>query len=534
VAPIIDRRKIERWKPGHSVGITLQCGDDSISGEIRNFSQNGFSISTQIDLPIGSYVTALFESEKDKKIQIETRVIWKKKSVLDLSEVELGLFVMNRGDFDLFRQQVDNVNKHGLDDRRKTQRRKDLKDFSPKNKRSHERRNSNGIKKRILENSLALDKWGSNYTYERVIQSAASSTVRSKYKEKLMLGSNNYLGLTSHPKVKEAAIRAIEKYGAGAGGVRVLSGTMDLHRQLEDKIAKFKGAQSCLLFASGYIANYATLTALLEREDVVFNDELNHASIIDGCRASHSTLRFFKHSDIEGLRNKLEKYDYERSKLIITDGVFSMDGDVAKLKSIYELSKEHNAMLLVDDAHATGVIGASGRGTAEYCDVYGKIDLTMVTLSKALGSVGGAVCGSRETIKFITHHSRQFIFSSALPPSVCASVMASLEVIEREPALIENLHRNRNYLFNGLKNLGYNVRDTPTAVIPVIIGDEIKTYQLASALDDLNIFVNAVSRPAVPRELSRLRVSVMATHTLMQLDEAIESFRLAGKKIGLI
>lgn len=308
---------------------------------------------------------------------------------------------------------------------------------------------------------------------------------------------------------------------------------MDLHKQLEERLARFKHTESCLIFPSGYVANLAALTAIVEEGDVLLNDEVNHASIVDGCRSSRGTLRFYKHNNLENLEKKLAQYGTRKPKLIITDGVFSMDGDVAPVDKILTLAKRYNAMLMVDDAHSTGVVGQTGRGSAEHCGVLGKVDITTVTLSKALGAIGGAICGSRNLIKKIFNLSRPFIFTSALPPSVCASVMAAIDVIESEPELVRNVQKNRDILCSGLRAMGYRVPPTESAVIPVIIGNEVKTYQLATRLDELNVFVNAVSRPAVPREYSRLRISVMATHTEEHLKEALAAFRRAGEELGL-
>jgi 8-amino-7-oxononanoate synthase len=276
------------------------------------------------------------------------------------------------------------------------------------------------------------------------------------------------------------------------------------------------------------------LTALIQKGDIVFNDQVNHASIIDGCRTSEGTIRFYRHNDMENLEKKLKQYPREKPKLIITDGVFSMDGDIVDLPGVVALAKKYNATVMLDDAHALGVLGERGTGTAEYHGVKEGIDLTIATFSKALGGMGGAVCGSNTLIKFIHYHSRQFIFSTSMAPPVCASAIAALEVLETEPQLIQSLHRNRKFLSDGLKKLGYDVVETKTAIIPVLIRDEKKTYALTHLLDEMGVFVNAVTRPSVPRELSRLRVSVMATQTEDHLAQALVAFQKAGRQLRIL
>ncbi len=442
--------------------------------------------------------------------------------------------VLERNDIDRYRKIVELARGTPPVERRIQERRQTTLEQGNVKRSGDDRRGLPGIARRLAMAGQSLDRWISRYTYERSLKSASSSKVQMESSAKIMLGSNNYLGLTDHPRVKEAALKAIEKYGTGAGGVRVLSGTMDLHKQLEERLARFKHTESCLIFPSGYVANLAALTAIVEEGDVLLNDEVNHASIVDGCRSSRGTLRFYKHNNLENLEKKLAQYGTRKPKLIITDGVFSMDGDVAPVDKILTLAKRYNAMLMVDDAHSTGVVGQTGRGSAEHCGVLGKVDITTVTLSKALGAIGGAICGSRNLIKKIFNLSRPFIFTSALPPSVCASVMAAIDVIESEPELVRNVQKNRDILCSGLRAMGYRVPPTESAVIPVIIGNEVKTYQLATRLDELNVFVNAVSRPAVPREYSRLRISVMATHTEEHLKEALAAFRRAGEELGLV
>lgn len=531
-----DRRKDPRWTPNVPVQMRWHQGGRTETLAVKDLSLGGLRIESGTCPPIGTYVPVSIAFSGTNEINLEVRVVWKRPGVSAESAHKVGLMVLQRRDVDKYQTQVLTFKEPSPIDRRFQDRRLvNLQQLNTSTERRQDkRRGTSGISKRLSVSGQSLDRWISRYTYERLIQSAPGPTVKTQDRTKIMLGSNNYLGLSDHPKVKEATIKAIEKYGVGAGGVRVLSGTMDLHKALEHRLAEFKSAEACLLYSSGFVANLAVLTSILRKGDVVLNDEVNHASIVEGCRSSDAVVRFYKHKDLVGLARKLSQYHRDTPKLIITDGVFSMDGDVAPLKEILGLAKKFNAMLMVDDAHATGVIGPTGRGSAEYCGVKGLVDITTVTLSKALGAVGGAICGSRSLIKHIFNLSKPFIYSSALPPSVCASTLAALDVLESNPCLIENIHKNRSFLVSGLKTLGFNVPDSVSAVIPVIIGDEIKTYKMASRLDELNIFVNAVSRPAVPRELSRLRISVMATHKLEQLEEALFAFKKAGKEIGLI
>lgn len=526
-----DRRKSARWQPSGVVA-KLVCEGFRDSGDTEDISPIGFRLKANWDYPVGSYLTVRLVFPTGEEMEIEARIAWRKRAAEGAAQ-EIGFFVTTHKNFDRFQEVVERCSKEQIEDRRTTQRRR-TSDNSPVERRARDRRGTITIRRRTDLDTSAMDPWISTYTYERVIQSSSSSSVVTHDQSKIMLGSNNYLGLTDHPKVKEAAIKAIEKYGTGAGGARVLSGTMELHKRLEERLAEFEKAEACLIFPAGYLANFAVLGAILKKGDVVLNDEVNHASIIDGCRFSEAVTRFYRHGDMENLERKLAQYESDKPRLIITDGVFSMDGDVAPLDKIVALGKKYGAMVMVDDAHSTGVIGERGHGTAEHCGVLGQVDITIATLSKSLGAAGGAVCASRSVIKSMFHRARQFIFTSALPPATCAGALAALDVIDAEPQLVRRLHENRRFLWSGLKEMGYNAIETPSAVIPVIIGDEEKTYALTRRLDELGVFVNAVSSPAVPRELSRLRVSVMATHTQEQLGEALDAFKKGGRSLDLI
>lgn len=535
----VARRRDVRFETEIPFVLHLVRGNSLSACRAIDYSQNGLRLATELDIPLGSYVQIKAEHREDSKTEVyelDARVIWRRNSTHPKYPWTVGYLLLKRKDFNNYQKLLSQHPQRACADRRDNERREKLT-IGPASdeQRRYGRREIPSIKRRLMEQSFALDDWISTYRYQRVLESASAPSVTTQNSRKIMLGSNNYLGLTQHPRVKEAAIKAIEKYGTGSGGARMLSGSMDLHLQLEERLAQFKSAETCTLLPSGYMANFAALTALLlDTNDVVFNDELNHASIFDGCRATPAKIRFYRHSDVTGLEKRLAQYDMDRRKLIVTDGVFGMDGDVAPLQDIVRLAKQYNAIVMVDDAHATGVIGNRGHGSAEYCGVTGEIDITVCTLSKALGNIGGAVCGSRQLTKAISNTVRVSLFTSAPPPAIAASVIAALDVIDSEPELVTNLHRNRQFLYQGLKGLGYNVTEAPSAILPVIIGEERKTNELAAMLDDLGVFVSAVGPPAVPQRLCRLRVCVMATHTLDELEQALNCFKHAGRKLGLI
>ena len=538
VSPIARRREV-RFEADIPLVFHLARGDSLSACITIDHSQNGLQLVTGLDIPLGSYVQIQVGHREKPKAEatydLEARVIWRRDSTYLENHWTVGFLLLKRKDFASYQTVLGHHSQRPRVDQRNHNRRDPLIAGSTAHEqRRFGRRGVPSIKRRLMEQSFALDDWISTYRYQRILESASGTSVITQNSKRIMLGSNNYLGLTQHPRLKEAAIKAIEKYGVGAGSVRMLSGSMDLHQQLEERLAQFKGAEACVVLPSGYMANFAALTALLDTDDIVFNDELNHASIFDGCRATPAKIRIYRHNDIASLEKRLAQYDIDRLKLIVTDGVFSMDGDVAPLQDIIRLGKQYNAMVMVDDAHATGVIGSHGRGSAEHCGVTGQMDITVCTLSKALGGLGGAVCGSRQLIKTILNRVRAFIFTSALPPASVASAIAALDVIDSEPELLVNLHRNTRFLYQGLKELGYNVAETPSAILPVIIGEESKTNELAALLDDLGVFVSAVSPPAVPQRLCRLRVSVMATHTPDELEKALDCFKRAGRKLGVI
>ena len=337
--------------------------------------------------------------------------------------------------------------------------------------------------------------------------------------------SNNYLGLAGHPALIEAHVKAARQFGSGAGASRLISGNMDLHARLEERIARFKGVEKALLFNSGYQANVGIITALAGPGDTIYSDQLNHASIVDGSRLSKAAVRVYHHCNMRELEQIISSDKGAGRKLIVTDSVFSMDGDLAPLEEIVEIKRRHGAMLLIDEAHATGVIGPGGRGLAAAYGLEGEIDLTMGTLGKALGSFGAFVGASFHLIDYLINTARSFIFTTALPPPVAASAIAAFDVIESEPELITKLNEAARYMRKGLKDIGFNVPDGETPIIPVIIGDEHKTMNCCERLLDLRVFVQGIRPPTVPQNGSRLRVTVMATHTREHLDRALEAFK---------
>jgi 8-amino-7-oxononanoate synthase len=385
---------------------------------------------------------------------------------------------------------------------------------------------------KICEQTQGL-KANGHYFFFRKIESPQDSEVVIDGKKLIMVGSNNYLGLTNHPRVKEAAVKAIEKFGSGCAGSRFLNGNLEMHEELEEKLGKFFRKEAALVFATGYQTNLGTISALLGRNDVAIIDKYDHASIIDGCRLSFGQVKKFRHNDMKNLERVLEETK-GKGKLIIVDGIFSMEGDIVDLPSIVKLAKAYGARIMVDDAHAIGVLGNGGRGTAEHFGLEDQVDLIMGTYSKSLAAIGGFIAGSKEVINFIKHIGRSMIFSASLPPSLVASVSTALDIIEEQPELRARLWRNTHKMLRGYKTLGYDTGTSETPIIPIIIKDTIKTYQMCKLLFENGVFVNAVVSPAVPPGRELLRTSYMATHTEQQLDKVLDAFEKAGKQLGLI
>ncbi|MCJ7748601.1 MAG: pyridoxal phosphate-dependent aminotransferase family protein [Desulfobacterales bacterium] len=385
---------------------------------------------------------------------------------------------------------------------------------------------------KIFEVTEGLKKSG-YYFFFRKLESPQDSEVVVDGRRVIMVGSNNYLGLTNHPRVKEAAIKAIEKFGSGCAGSRFLNGNLEIHEELETKLARFFRKEAALVFATGYQTNLGTIGALLGRNDVAILDKYDHASIIDGCRLSFGQAKKFRHNDMKDLERVLQGTK-DKGKLIIVDGVFSMEGDIADLPNIVKLAKAYGARVMVDDAHAVGVLGQGGRGTAEHFGLEDQVDLIMGTYSKSLAAIGGFVVGSRVVIDCIKHTGRSMIFSASLPPALVASVSAALDIIEEQPQLRTQLWKNTHKMLKGYKELGYDTGTSETPIIPIIIKDSIKTYEMCKLLFENGVFVNAVVSPAVPPGRELLRTSYMATHTEEQLDRVLGAFQKVGKQLGLI
>jgi 8-amino-7-oxononanoate synthase len=372
------------------------------------------------------------------------------------------------------------------------------------------------------------------YPYFIPLNSEPDRRVIINGKELIMLGSNNYLGLTTHPKVKEAAIEAIRKYGTGCTGSRFLNGTLDLHVKLESELAAFCNKEDCLVFSTGYQTNFGTISAIVRQGDVVLTDKLDHASIVDGCQLSAGSVKRYVHNDMASLEHALAGAPDEAGKLIVTDGVFSVEGDLAPLDRMVPLARKHGARLMVDEAHAVGVMGKNGRGTAEHFGVEAEVDLIMGTFSKTFASIGGYVTGSHKVITFIRHQARAMIFSAAIPPSATATVLAALKILKSEPERREQLWKNTRRMTDGLRAMGYNLGNTVTPVMPIHIGEDLKTLLFWHALYDAGIFSNAFVPPGVPPNHSLIRTSVMATHTDEDIDEALQIFEKVGKKFKIL
>ena len=356
-------------------------------------------------------------------------------------------------------------------------------------------------------------------------------------KEVINLSSNNYLGLTTHPKLRRAAIDAIRKYGVGSGAVRSIVGTMKIHMELEEQIARFKGTEACVVFQSGFTANAGTVSAILGKEDLIISDELNHASIIDGCRLSKATIKVFKHKDVADCQRILEETkNWNGHKLLITDGVFSMDGDIAPLPALCDLAEKYNCIMMVDDAHSSGVLGRNGRGTVDHLGCHGRVDIQVGTLSKAIGSIGGYVCGSRDLIEFLYHRGRPFLFSTSHPPSVTATCQAAFELLDSDAGakLVKRLWSNTKFFKRGLKRLGFDTGKSETPITPVMVGDAGKTFEFSRELFNEGLIALAIAYPTVPEGKARLRTIVTATHKRADLTRALEIFERVGKRLAII
>lgn len=377
------------------------------------------------------------------------------------------------------------------------------------------------------------------YRKLRTVETAQGHKVRIDGKEVILLCSNDYLGLANDRRVKEAARKAITKYGFGAGASRLVSGNMTLHRELEERIARFKGTEAALLFNSGYAANTGVIPALAGRGDLIFSDRLNHASIVDGCRLSLAEVRRYRHLDMNALERYLEHASEDEvmyaQKLIVTDGVFSMDGDIAPLDRIIKHANAHGAMVMVDEAHGTGVLGAKGRGSAEYLGIDANdITVNMGTLGKALGAYGAYVAGTKSLIDYLMNRSRSFIYSTALPPGTVAAALAAIDIVEKEPERREKLLKNVKFLKEGLDSLGFETMNSQTQIIPVLAGESSLACEMMEALFGKGVFVLAIRPPTVPEGTARLRVTLTTKHSRADISRVLDAFEKSGKEVGLI
>jgi len=372
------------------------------------------------------------------------------------------------------------------------------------------------------------------YPYFIPISSEQDTKVTVRGKEMIMIGSNNYLGLTSHPQVKQAAIDAIKIYGSGCTGSRFLNGTLDIHEELERKLAQFMQKEAALVFSTGFQTNLGTISALVNKGDYIIMDRSDHASIVDGCRLSFGKVLKFRHSNMSDLKRVLSSLPKNSGKLIIVDGVFSMEGDIAKLPDIVDLAKKYHARVMVDDAHSIGVLGENGRGTAEHFNLEDEVDIIMGTFSKSFASIGGFIAGSEEVIHYVKHFSRTLIFSASPPPSAVATVSKALDIIMAEPQRRKHLWQITHRMHRDFRALGFDIGDTETPIIPIMIGENLKTFKFWKMLFDQGLFANTAISPAVPPGTARIRTSYTATHTDSQMDRVLEVFEKVGKKMGVI
>jgi glycine C-acetyltransferase len=372
------------------------------------------------------------------------------------------------------------------------------------------------------------------YRRFRILEDEQKAHTTFDHRSVVNLSSNNYLGLTTHPRLRAKALEAVERYGVGTGSVRTIAGTMDLHMELERKLADFKKVEAVVVFQSGFTANAGTVSAILSKEDVVISDELNHASIIDGCRLSRAAIKVFPHKDVEAARRIIKDLPATQRRLLITDGVFSMDGDLGPLPELCDLAEETGCIMMVDDAHASGVFGRNGRGTIDHFGVHGRVDVQVGTLSKAMGALGGYVAGNRHLIEFLYHRARPFLFSTSHPPAVAAACIAAVDVLLDEPEIMERLWDNTRFFKAGLERLGFNTGISESPITPVIAGDSSKANALSDRLFQEGVFAQAIGYPTVARDKARVRTIVTATHTREDLQYALDAFGKVGKEIGLI
>ena len=385
-----------------------------------------------------------------------------------------------------------------------------------------------------IEEELASLKEQGLYTNIRVIESPMDGWVTIDGRRVLNFCANNYLGLANHPQLREAAKRAIDKYGVGPAAVRTIAGTTDLHTKLEQRLAEFKHVEAAITFQSGFNANLATIPALVGRGDVIFSDRLNHASIIDGCRLSRAQIVAYEHNDPDDLRRKIAETEITGRALIVTDGVFSMDGDIAPLPELYEIASEHGFLLMVDDAHGEGVLGEGGRGIVDHFDLHGKVDIEVGTMSKAFGVVGGVVAGNKTIIEWLRQRGRPFLFSSAMTLPDVGACLAAIDLLEESTELVDRLWSNAAYFKEHMNGLGFDTGATETPIIPVMLGEATLAQQFSKRLFEEGVFAMAIGYPTVPQGKARIRVMNTAAHTQDDLDRGLEAFEKVGRELGVI
>jgi glycine C-acetyltransferase len=385
-----------------------------------------------------------------------------------------------------------------------------------------------------LDNELNTLREQGLYRRLRVLDTEQKATASFDHKSVINLSSNNYLGLTTHPRLRERALQALHDFGVGTGSVRTIAGTMEIHMELERRLATFKKTEAAVVFQSGFTANAGTVSSILGRDDVIISDELNHASIIDGARLSRATIKVFPHRDVDAARTIIKQLPSAQRKLLITDGVFSMDGDLGPLPELCAVADEYGCVMMVDDAHASGVFGRQGRGTVDHFDMHGRVDVQVGTLSKAIGALGGYVAGTRSLIEFLHHRARPFLFSTSHPPSVTATCIAALDVLESEPVLMERLWANTRFFKAGLQSIGFNTGISESPITPVIVGDGALTMQLSDRLFAEGVFAQGIAFPTVARDKARVRTIVTATHTREELQFALDMFAKVGRELRVI
>jgi glycine C-acetyltransferase len=386
----------------------------------------------------------------------------------------------------------------------------------------------------FLSNELESLKQQGLFRKLRVLDGKPEARTSFDHKSVVNLSSNNYLGLATHPRLVQAAVEAVEKYGVGSGAVRTISGTMEMHMELERRLAAFKHVESVVVFQSGFAANAGTVAAVLTKEDVIISDELNHASIIDGARLSKAAIKVFPHKDVAAARKIVQALPADQKKILITDGVFSMDGDLGAIPELCALAEEYGAIMMVDDAHASGVFGRNGSGTVDHFNCHGRVDIQVGTLSKAVGVLGGYVAGSKNLIEFLYHRARPFLFSTSHPPAVTAACLAALDILENEPQWIEQLWDNTRFFKAGLGTLGFNTGISESPITPVIVGEAATAAKMSDALFDRGVFAQSIGFPTVARDKARLRTIVAATHTKEDLQYALDAFEKVGRELSVI